>query len=78
MPTYEVKMITDDGPTFEKPLAEILSDLCVGGAIKTMTAVEFITDRQRRWYKGVCLPSLVKHDENGETEAWWDEKVKRE
>ena len=77
MPTYEVKMITDDGPTFEKPLSEILSDLSMGGAIKTMTAVEYITDRQRRWYKGVCLRDLVKHDENGETTAFWDEKVKR-
>ena len=77
MPTYQVKMITDDGPTFEKPLDEILSDLSVGGAIKTMTAVEYITDRQRRWYKGICLPALVKHDENGETAEWWDTAVKR-
>ena len=49
-----------------------------GGALKILDPVEYITDRQRRWYKGICLPHLVKNDENGETEGWWDDLVKRE
>lgn len=77
MPTHEVKQIIDGEPTFTKPLDEILAKLKVGGAIKTMTPLEHITDRQRRWYKGVCLRDLVKNDENGETMGWWDTEVKR-
>jgi len=78
MPTYPVQFVTDEGPTFEKPLKEILGEMGPGWALKVMPPTEYITDRQRRWYKGVCLRDLVKHDENGESEAWWDEKVKRE
>lgn len=77
MSTYEVKSIIDNQPTFEKPLQEIFSELTVGGAIKLLTPIEHITDRQRRWYKGVCLPTLAKCDENQETVAWWDTEVKR-
>ena len=76
MPTHEVKSIIDGEPTFEKPLKEILSELKVGGALKTLGPVEYITDRQRRWYKGICLRDLVKNDENGETKGWWDMEVK--
>ena len=45
-------------------------------AIVVLTEIEYITDRQRRWYKGVCLRDLVKNDENGETMDWWDTEVK--
>jgi len=78
MPTHEVKTIVDGEPTFEKPLKEILAELEPGGALKTLKPLEYITDRQRRWYKGVCLRDLVKHDENGETAGWWDTEVKKE
>ena len=78
MPTHPIIDIIDGQPTFDKPLNQILAECERGGAIKVMAPLEYITDRQRRWYKGVCLRDLVKHDENGETEAWWDEKVKRE
>jgi len=74
--THLVKSMIDGEPTFEKPLNEILAELKVGGALKTLSALEYITDRQRRWYKGVCLRDLVKNDENGETKAWWDLEVK--
>lgn len=76
MPTHQAKAIVDGLPTFEKPLNEILAEVTVGGAIKTLTPLEYITDRQRRWYKGVCLRDLVKNDENGETVGWWDMEVK--
>jgi hypothetical protein len=76
MSTHEVISIIEGEPTFKKPLAEILAELTIGGALRTMTPVEHITDRQRRWYKGVCLRDLVKNDENGETKGWWDIEVK--
>lgn len=77
MAMYQVKTIIDGQPTFEKPLSEILSELKMGGAIKLLDPIEYITDQQRRWYKGVCLSTLAKWDENGETAAWWDTEVKR-
>ena len=76
MPTHEVIDIIDGQPTFEKPLKEIWKELTVGGAIETKTPLKHITDRQRKWYKGVCLRDLVKNDENGETKDWWDTEVK--
>ncbi len=45
-------------------------------AIKVMSEVEYITDRQRRWYKGVAIPHMVRNDENGETAEWWDTELK--
>ena len=77
MPTHEVIGHKDGLPTFRESLDLILRPLRLGGAIKTLTPLEAITDRQRRWYKGVCLPWLVKNDENGEGLAWWDDEVKR-
>ena len=73
---YEVKIV-EGQPTFKKPLDEILAELKHGGALKVLDPLEYHTDRQRRWYKGVCLPWLVKNDENGETLEWWDTEVKR-
>ncbi len=79
MSTYPLKLILEDGTrTFEKPVGEILSELSPGGALKILSAVDYITDAQRRWYKGICLPALVRWDENGETVGWWDWKVKKE
>ncbi|MCK5018178.1 MAG: hypothetical protein KAS32_14070 [Candidatus Peribacteraceae bacterium] len=77
MPTYPVVDVIDGEPTFEKPLADILKDMKKGWALQTLSPVEFITTRQRNWYKGICLRDLVKNDPNGETLAWWDQHVKR-
>ena len=78
MPTHEVISIIEGEPTFTIPLTDILSELVPGGAIKTLTPLEHITDRQRRWYKGICIRDLVRNDENGETAGWWDTEVKKE
>ena len=78
MSTQEVVSIIDGEPTFAKPLKDILAELKMGGAIKTLTPLEHITDRQRAWYHGICLRDLVKNDENGETKGWWDTELKRE
>lgn len=77
MESYEVKYIFDKKPKFEKDIDEILSICKIGGAIQVLSPKEYITDRQRRWYKGVCLPFLSKNDENQETTEWWDTEVKR-
>lgn len=45
-------------------------------AIKVMNEDEWMTDRQRRWYKGICLKGLS--DWNGDTEDEWDYRLKVE
>lgn len=75
MPTYPVKYI-DDQPTFEKPLPEILAEVKPGGALKVLSPIEYHTDRQRRWFKGICLKGLS--DWNGETIEEWDYRLKTE
>jgi hypothetical protein len=74
---YPVKTVFGKKPTFEKPIDEILAECKLEGAIQILSPLEFITDRQRKWYKGVCLPFLAKNDENQETEIWWDTEVKK-
>lgn len=74
MPTYQVQSIVEGQPTFEKPLSEILADLKIGGAIKTLSQLEYHTDQQRKWYKGVCLTALS--DWSGDTKDEWDLKLK--
>jgi len=76
--TYQVISMVDGQPTFEKPLQAILGGLERGGAIKILSPLEHHTDRQRRWYRGICLPELVRNDENGETVGWWDQEIKKE
>jgi len=77
MATYKVINICCGQPTFEKPLPEILGELKRGGGVKLLDPIDYVTDQQRRWYKGVCLPWLAKHDENQESVYWWDDEVKR-
>lgn len=76
--TFPVITMVDNMPTFEKPINEILSLCKMGGAIKILDPVERITEGQRKWYKGVCLPHLQKQDENKESLQWWDLEVKRQ
>jgi len=75
---YRVHNIIEGQPTFDVPLQLILDELKPGGALKVLSPAERITDAQRRWYKGVLLPALVKADENGETIDWWDMEVKKQ
>lgn len=73
---YPVIDIIDEQPTFEKPLPEILKGCKKGGAIKILDPLEYITERQRSWYKGVCLPFLAKASGDTNATAWWDDEVK--
>ena len=80
MPTYQVKLI-DNQPTFSrdrKPvkLQNILDSLEHGGGLKVLTPLEYHTDQQRKWYKGVCIAGLC--DWNGETPCEWDKRLKDE
>lgn len=77
MSTYQNMSQEPGCPRFEKPMGDILAEVKPGGAIKILDPIEYVTDRQRRWYKGVCLPWLAKHDENQESTYWWDAEVKR-
>ena len=44
--------------------------------IVVLNEAEAITDRQRRWYKGICLKELS--DWNGDTVDEWDFRLKTE
>jgi hypothetical protein len=72
--TYEVISKIDGQPTFETPLPEILSSLEVGGGIKTFGPTEWITEQQRRWFKGVLLKALAKH--TGDSVEYWETRLK--
>ena len=53
---------------------DILAELKEGGALRTLSPLEYHTDRQRRWYKGICLRGLS--DWNGDTKDEWDLRLK--
>ena len=75
MPTYLVETFVDGQPTFIVPLDTILGELQIGGALKTLTPLEYHTDRQRAWYRGVCLKALTEAN-IGYTETEWDLMLK--
>ncbi len=76
MPTYPVQAIINGQPTFATPLSKILAQAKPGGALRVLSEPEYITDRQRRWYRGPCLTGLS--DWNGDTVDEWDLRLKAE
>ena len=74
MPIYPVKCIINGQPTFEVKLQDILSQLKIGGALKVIPPAEYISERQRAWYRGVCLKGLSEW--NGDTVDEWDLRLK--
>ena len=74
MSEHKVISIIDGQPTFEKPLNEILASLKQGGALKTLSPLEYHTDQQRKWYRGPCLNGLAQW--NGDTVGDWDLRLK--
>lgn len=74
MSTHEVIDIIDDEPTFDVPLKQIWAELKAGGAIKTLTPLEYNTEQQRAWWKGILLPALAK--DTGNSEDWWETRLK--
>jgi len=74
MHKYPVIQIVNNQPCFDEPIEKILEDCEIGGALQILNADEFYTDRQRKWWKGVLLPSLAK--DSGDTVVWWETKLK--
>ena len=74
MPTHQVKAMIDGEPTFEKPLKEILAECVLGGALKTLSPLDYITGQQIAWWKGILLPALAK--DSGDTVGYWETKLK--
>ena len=72
--THPVIQITEEGPTFEKKLSEILAELRHGGALKVLSPLEHHTDQQRKWYRGICLRGLSEW--SGDTPDEWDLRLK--
>ncbi len=68
--------IPDHPPRFEVPYSDIIRSVPVGGALQVLTALEHHTARQRKWYRGICLPGLS--DWSGDTISYWDELLKKE
>ena len=82
MPIYKIISTKGGCPVFDVP-PKHWQDCKKDGGVKILSPTQFITDQQRRWYKGVCLRDLVKWDGQradgqGETIGWWDKKVKTE
>lgn len=74
MSIHQVKSMIDGEPTFEKPLKDILAELVPGGALKTLTPLEYITNQQIAWWKGILLPALAK--DSGDSVGYWETKLK--
>ena len=74
MSTHLVITMIDEQPTFAKPLPDILAELKPGGALKTLSPIEYHTDRQNKWYQGICLTGLA--DWSGDTKEEWDWRLK--
>jgi len=75
MTTYANLNKTPGQPSrFEKPYGDILMEVPVKGALKILTAAEYITNQQIAWWKGVFLPALS--EDNGESIACWETRLK--
>lgn len=71
---YEVVSIVDDEPSFTVPLSLIWPEFQIGGALVVWSPEDFITERQRRWWKGILLPALVA--DSGDSVACWETRLK--
>jgi hypothetical protein len=74
MPTHEVISMVNDEPTFKKPLKEILAEIKIGGALKVLSPLEYITNQQIAWFKGILLPALA--EDSGDSVGYWETKLK--
>ena len=72
--TYKIVDVIDGVPTFEVPIERIWEGCKPGGAFKRLDPIEYHTDQQRRWWKGVLLPALAK--DTGDSIAYWETKLK--
>jgi len=61
-------------PTFERPLKPLLMQVEPGGGVTIFSPDEYITEQQRKWWKGVLLPALAK--DTGDSKEFWETKLK--
>jgi hypothetical protein len=73
--TYPLITRIDEVNTFEKPIDMIGQEVKPGGAIQVLDADEYITEQQRRWWKGILLKSLS--NDTGDSIHWWETYLKR-
>lgn len=71
---FPVIAVVDGENTFSERIEDIANSVPVGGALRVLSALDYHTSRQRRWYKGICLRGLS--DWNGETPDEWDLRLK--
>ena len=88
MPTYRVINQFNGMPCYEKTVDAILDEVKASllscplyGAFEfeAKTAAKYVSEQQRKWYKGICLPWLTNHEvinKNQESRYWWDDEVK--
>ena len=74
MTTHYVQNMIEGCPTFAKPIWEILKELKPGGGLKILSPLEYHTEQQRKWWKGVLLPALQK--DNGDSVESWETRLK--
>ena len=74
MKSIKVTSIRDGQPIFDKPLKELLDQCVPGGALQVLTPLEYITEQQRRYWKGVLLPALAK--DSGDSVESWETRLK--
>lgn len=72
--TYPLISIIDGQNTFEKPLEHIATEVKPGGALQVLAPEEYITDQQRKWWKGVLLKHLSR--DTGDSIHWWENRLK--
>ena len=74
MKTLKVVSIIEGEPMFDQPLPEFLRQCEVGGILQLLTANEYISLQQIRYWKGVLLPSLSK--DTGDSIQHWETTIK--
>ena len=74
MRMYRCEQIIDGERTFPVPLPAILGQVEVGGGLGVFSPAQYITERQRNWWKGILLPALSADD--GRTKSWWEGHLK--
>ncbi len=61
-------------PVLDTPLEEAIQGLEIGGAIQILSPSDYISARQRAWWKGILLPALRK--DTGESVSVWETRLK--
>lgn len=62
---FPITEMIDGLPCLPVPIEEVWSQCVRGGSLEVHTPLEYITNQQRKWWKGVLLPALAK--DNGES-----------